>query len=144
MAGQVAGARYHSLAARRSERISHSSKALNSLKKTAAHSLAKTKQNPQDLSRNHDRVDPRLFSPNDHHSYLRRSVRSREPLTLPQNSIGNHRSDVRLANCPVGSVSWTCSIFRNLCKAIRVNPITLGPRDRHHHLGGFLGYPEQG
>ncbi|OWM77977.1 hypothetical protein CDL15_Pgr018546 [Punica granatum] len=38
-----------------------------------------------------DRIDPRLFSQNDHHSHLRRSVRNWEPLTLHQISIGSHR-----------------------------------------------------
>ncbi|OWM73926.1 hypothetical protein CDL15_Pgr008076 [Punica granatum] len=42
-----------------------------------------------------NQVDPRLFSQNHNHSHLRRSVRSRELLTLPQNSIGRLRGDVR-------------------------------------------------
>ncbi|PKI34409.1 hypothetical protein CRG98_045198 [Punica granatum] len=79
-------------------------------------------------------VDSRLFSQNDHHNHLRRSVRSREPLTLPQNSIRSHRGDVRPEYCPVGSVCRTCSIFRDLCRAIRVNPIILEPNDHHNHL----------
>ncbi|PKI51778.1 hypothetical protein CRG98_027826 [Punica granatum] len=51
-----------------------------------------------------DRVDPRLFSSNDHHGHLRGSLRSQEPPTLQQNTIGSHRCDVRPENCLVGSV----------------------------------------
>ncbi|PKI41977.1 hypothetical protein CRG98_037595 [Punica granatum] len=42
-----------------------------------------------------DQVDPRPFSPNDHHSHLWMSVRSWEPPTLHQKSIGSHRGNVR-------------------------------------------------
>ncbi|PKI63761.1 hypothetical protein CRG98_015831 [Punica granatum] len=84
------------------------------------------------------RVDPRLFSENDHHSHLRRSVRSRELLTLPQNSIGRHRGDVQPDWCQMGPKFQTCSVFRDLCKAVRVDPITLGPNDHHSHLRGSV------
>ncbi|PKI39334.1 hypothetical protein CRG98_040269 [Punica granatum] len=83
-------------------------------------------------------VDLRLFSQNDHHSNLWRSVRSREPLTLPQNSIGRHRGDVRPENCPVGSVFQTYFVFHDLCRAIWVNPIGLEPNDHHSYLRGSL------
>ncbi|PKI68232.1 hypothetical protein CRG98_011368 [Punica granatum] len=40
--------------------------------------------------------DPTGAGLNDHRSHLQVSVRSQEPLTLPQNSIGSLRGDVRL------------------------------------------------
>ncbi|PKI41478.1 hypothetical protein CRG98_038125 [Punica granatum] len=69
------------------------------------------------------RVDPRLFLENDHHSHLRRSIRVDpitlgannhhghlegslgypESLTLPQNSIGSLRGDVRPYLCQSGN-----------------------------------------
>ncbi|PKI48595.1 hypothetical protein CRG98_031014 [Punica granatum] len=66
------------------------------------------------------RVYLRLFSENDHHSHLRGSVRSQEPLTLPQNSIGRHCGDVR--------PDW----------AVRVDSIILEPNDHHSHLRGSV------
>ncbi|PKI63087.1 hypothetical protein CRG98_016538 [Punica granatum] len=85
-----------------------------------------------------DRVDPRLFSQNDHCTHLRGSVRSQEPLALPQNSIGRYRADVRPENCLVGSVFQTYSIFGDIYRAIWVNPIGLEPNDHHSHLRGSL------
>ncbi|PKI72910.1 hypothetical protein CRG98_006712 [Punica granatum] len=85
-----------------------------------------------------DQVDPRLFSKNDNHSQLRGSVRSREPLTLPQNCIGRLRGDVRPELCQTGLKFRTCSVFRDLCRAVRVDPISLGPNDHHSHLGGSV------
>ncbi|PKI55765.1 hypothetical protein CRG98_023856 [Punica granatum] len=41
------------------------------------------------------RANPIGLKPNDHHSHLRESLRSREPLTLYQNSIGSHCGDLR-------------------------------------------------
>ncbi|PKI73042.1 hypothetical protein CRG98_006537 [Punica granatum] len=35
----------------------------------------------------------------------------------------------------------TYSIFRDLCRSIRVDLITLGVNDHHGHLEGSLGYP---
>ncbi|PKI65476.1 hypothetical protein CRG98_014134 [Punica granatum] len=66
------------------------------------------------------------------------SVRSHEPLALPQNSIGRHCGDIRPENYPVGSVFQTYSIFRDLCRAIRVNPTGLESNDHHNHLRGSL------
>ncbi|PKI78098.1 hypothetical protein CRG98_001548 [Punica granatum] len=85
-----------------------------------------------------DRVDPRLFSKNDHHSHLCGSVRNQEPLTLPQNSIGRHRGNVRPDWCQTGPKFQTCSVFRDLCRAVRVDPIILGPNDHHSHLRGSV------
>ncbi|PKI59692.1 hypothetical protein CRG98_019868 [Punica granatum] len=84
-----------------------------------------------------DRVDPRLFSENDHHSHIQGSVRSQDPLTLPQNSIGRHRGDVRPDWCKTGPKFQTCYVFRDFCRAVRVDPITLGPND-HNHLRGSV------
>ncbi|PKI74255.1 hypothetical protein CRG98_005376 [Punica granatum] len=72
-----------------------------------------------DLWVENNRVDLKLFSENDHYSHLRRFIRVHpitlgandhhghlegslgdpEPLTLPQNAIGNLRGDVRLDLC---------------------------------------------
>ncbi|PKI51077.1 hypothetical protein CRG98_028506 [Punica granatum] len=82
--------------------------------------------------------------PNDHHSHLWGSIKSREPSTLHENSIGSHHGDVRHENYPVGSISRTWSVFCDLCRAIWVNPTSLEPNNRHHHLGGSLGCPEPG
>ncbi|PKI57941.1 hypothetical protein CRG98_021656 [Punica granatum] len=87
------------------------------------------------------RVDERLFSENDYHIHLQGSVRSREPLTLPQKSIGRHRGDVRPDWCQTGPQFQTCSVFRDICRSIRVDPITLGANDHRGHLEGSLGYP---
>ncbi|OWM63458.1 hypothetical protein CDL15_Pgr020659 [Punica granatum] len=84
------------------------------------------------------RVDPITLGPNDHHSHLRGSVRSQEPLTLPQNSIGSLRGDVRPDWCQTGPNFQTYSVFRDLCRAVRVDPITLGPNDHHSHLRGSV------
>ncbi|PKI69318.1 hypothetical protein CRG98_010319 [Punica granatum] len=84
------------------------------------------------------RVNPIGLEPNDHHNYLRGSVRSWEPLALPQNSIGRHHGDVRFENCPVGSIFQTYSVFHDLCRAIWVNPIGLKPNDHHNYLRGSL------
>ncbi|PKI67142.1 hypothetical protein CRG98_012470 [Punica granatum] len=79
-----------------------------------------------------NRVDPRLFSKNDDHSHLRRSIRVDpitlgandhhghlegslsypEPLTLPQNSIGSLRDDVRPNLCQSGLFSFQPSLLR--------------------------------
>ncbi|PKI54766.1 hypothetical protein CRG98_024868 [Punica granatum] len=85
-----------------------------------------------------DRVDPRLFSETNHHIHLRGSVRSQEPLTLPQNSIGRHRGDVRPEWCQTGPKFQTCSVFRDLCRDIRVDPITLGSNYHHINLRGSV------
>ncbi|PKI72248.1 hypothetical protein CRG98_007322 [Punica granatum] len=57
------------------------------------------------------RVDPITLGENDHHGHLEGSLGYPGPLTLPQNSIGSLRGDVRLDLCqsglfsvPVGSV----------------------------------------
>ncbi|OWM82778.1 hypothetical protein CDL15_Pgr008659 [Punica granatum] len=84
------------------------------------------------------RVDPITLGPNDHHSHLRGSVRSQEPLTLPQNCIGSLRGDVRPDWCQTGPNFQTCSVFRDPCRAVRVYPITLGPNDHHSHLRGSV------
>ncbi|OWM78323.1 hypothetical protein CDL15_Pgr001044 [Punica granatum] len=84
------------------------------------------------------RVDPITLGPNDHHSHLRGSVRSQEPLTLPQNAIGSLRGDVRPDWCQTGPNFQTYSVFRDLCRAVRVDPITLGPNDHHSHLRGSV------
>ncbi|PKI58496.1 hypothetical protein CRG98_021119 [Punica granatum] len=78
------------------------------------------------------------FRKNDHHSHLRGSVRSREPLTLPQNSIGRLRGDVRPDLCQTGLKFQTCFVFSDLCRDVRVDPITLGPNDHHSHLWGSV------
>ncbi|PKI45183.1 hypothetical protein CRG98_034434 [Punica granatum] len=90
-----------------------------------------------------DRVDPRLLSQNDHCSHLRGSVGSRESLTLPRNSIGRHCGDVRPDRCQTGPKFYMCSVFHDLCRAIRVDPITLGPNDHHSHLRGSVRSQEQ-
>ncbi|PKI65021.1 hypothetical protein CRG98_014606 [Punica granatum] len=84
-------------------------------------------------------VNPITLEPNDHHSHLWGSLRSREPLTLHQNSIGSHRGDVRPEPCPVGSVpgrALFCLIFAGLYGSTRVSflrtPITVTS-------GGSLG-----
>ncbi|PKI64281.1 hypothetical protein CRG98_015321 [Punica granatum] len=84
------------------------------------------------------RVNPIGMEPNDHHSHLWGLVRSPEPLALPQNSIGRYRGDVRPENSPVRFVFQTYSVFRDLCRAIRINPIGLEPNDNHSHLRGSL------
>ncbi|PKI56489.1 hypothetical protein CRG98_023127 [Punica granatum] len=81
-------------------------------------------------------VNPIGLEQNDHHNHLLGSVRSREPLVLPQNSIGRHRGDIRPENCPVGFVFQTYSVFHNLCRAIQINSIGLEPNDHHSHLRG--------
>ncbi|PKI60427.1 hypothetical protein CRG98_019168 [Punica granatum] len=98
-------------------------------------------EKPVGLTTGKNRVDPRLFSENDYHSHLRGSIRSREPLTLPQNAIGRHRGDVRPDWWQTGPKFHTCSVFRDLCRSIRVDSITLGENDHHSHLEGSLGYP---
>ncbi|PKI68856.1 hypothetical protein CRG98_010711 [Punica granatum] len=57
------------------------------------------------------RVDPTTLGANDHHSHLEGSLGYPRPSTLPQNSIGSLRGDVRpdlchsgLSTLPVGSV----------------------------------------
>ncbi|PKI65420.1 hypothetical protein CRG98_014159 [Punica granatum] len=90
-----------------------------------------------------DRVDPRLFSENDHHSHLQGSVRSRKPLTLPQNSIERHHGYVRPENCQVESVFQTYSVFRDLCRDVRVNPITLDQNNHYILLQGSVRSREQ-
>ncbi|PKI34787.1 hypothetical protein CRG98_044822, partial [Punica granatum] len=84
------------------------------------------------------RIDPITLGPKDHHSHLRGSVRSQEPLTLSQNSIGSLRGDVRPDLCKSGPNFQTCSVFRDLCMAVRIDPITLGPKDHHSHLRGSV------
>ncbi|PKI64286.1 hypothetical protein CRG98_015326 [Punica granatum] len=84
------------------------------------------------------RVDPITLGPNDHHSHLWGSVRSQEPLTLPQNSIGSLRDDVRPDWCQTGPKFKTCSVFRDLCRAVRVDSIILGPNDHNSHLRGSV------
>ncbi|OWM90837.1 hypothetical protein CDL15_Pgr011597 [Punica granatum] len=58
------------------------------------------------------RVDPTTLGTNDHHGHLEESLGYPRPPTLPQNSIGNLRGDVRpdlcqsgLSTLPVGSVA---------------------------------------
>ncbi|PKI71592.1 hypothetical protein CRG98_008000 [Punica granatum] len=84
------------------------------------------------------RVDSITLGPNDHHSHLRGSVRIREPLTLPQNSIWRHRGHIRPDRCQMGPKFQTCSVFRDLYRAVRVDSITLGPNDHHSHLRGSI------
>ncbi|PKI42830.1 hypothetical protein CRG98_036781 [Punica granatum] len=79
---------------------------------------------------------PITLEPNDYHSHLQGSVRSQEPLTLPKNSIGRHRGDVRTDWCQIGPKFQTYSVFGDLCSAVRVGPTTLGPNDHHSHLRG--------
>ncbi|PKI68858.1 hypothetical protein CRG98_010713 [Punica granatum] len=57
------------------------------------------------------RVDPTTLGANDHHGHLEGSLGYPRPSTLPQNSIGSLRGDVRphlcqsgLSTHPVGSV----------------------------------------
>ncbi|PKI72275.1 hypothetical protein CRG98_007349 [Punica granatum] len=57
-------------------------------------------------------VDPTTLGTNDHHGHLDGSLGYPRPLTLPQNSIGSLRGDVRpdmcqsgLSTLPVGSVA---------------------------------------
>ncbi|PKI39661.1 hypothetical protein CRG98_039946 [Punica granatum] len=83
-------------------------------------------------------VNPTGLEPNDHHNHLQGSVRSREPLALPQNSIRRYRGEVRPENCPVEPIFQTYSVFRDLCKAIRVNSLGLEPNNHHSHLRGSL------
>ncbi|OWM76936.1 hypothetical protein CDL15_Pgr011661 [Punica granatum] len=45
------------------------------------------------------RVHPITLGANDHHGHLEGSLGDPEPLTLPQNAIGNLRGDVRLDLC---------------------------------------------
>ncbi|PKI67117.1 hypothetical protein CRG98_012490 [Punica granatum] len=78
-----------------------------------------------------DRVDPGLFSQNDHHSHLQRLVRSQEPLTLSQNSIGRLRGDVRPENCsirhfknPPGFPKHPSNL-RKATRAVRTDPFSL-------------------
>ncbi|PKI66324.1 hypothetical protein CRG98_013286 [Punica granatum] len=85
-----------------------------------------------------DRVDLRLFSENDHHSNLRGSVRSQDPLTLPQNSIGRHSGDVRPEWYQTGPKFQTCSVFRDFCRDVRVDPIILGTNDHNSRLRGSV------
>ncbi|OWM89149.1 hypothetical protein CDL15_Pgr026312 [Punica granatum] len=77
------------------------------------------------------RIDPITLGPKDHHSHLRGSVRSQEPLTLSQNSIGSLRSDVRpnlcqsgLSSIPAGSVWCHSGLF--IGKQPKTRPIN-GP-----------------
>ncbi|PKI73148.1 hypothetical protein CRG98_006459 [Punica granatum] len=72
------------------------------------------------------------------HGHLRGSVRSQEPLTLPQNSIGSLRGDVRPYWCQTGPKFQTCSVFRDLCRAVQVDSITLGPNYHHSHFRGSV------
>ncbi|OWM77860.1 hypothetical protein CDL15_Pgr018429 [Punica granatum] len=58
------------------------------------------------------RVDPITLGPNDHHSHLQGSVRSQEPLTLPQNSIGSLRDNVRPDLCQSGLFSFQLGLLR--------------------------------
>ncbi|PKI72273.1 hypothetical protein CRG98_007347 [Punica granatum] len=48
------------------------------------------------------RVDPKTLGINDHHGHLKGSLRYPRPLTLPQNSIGSLRGDVRPDMCQSG------------------------------------------
>ncbi|PKI45845.1 hypothetical protein CRG98_033766 [Punica granatum] len=79
-----------------------------------------------------DRVDSRLFSKNDHHNHLRRSIQVDlitlgandytghlegsleypEPLTLPQNCIRSLRGDVRPDLCRSGLFSFPPGLLR--------------------------------
>ncbi|PKI32899.1 hypothetical protein CRG98_046710, partial [Punica granatum] len=98
------------------------------------------------------RVDPGLFSENDHHSHLRRTVRVDpttlgtndhhgdlevslgypRPPTLPQNSIGSLRGDVRpdlcqsgLSTLPFGSVWCHSGLFNG--EQPKPDPSTVQP-----------------
>ncbi|PKI46716.1 hypothetical protein CRG98_032892 [Punica granatum] len=107
-----------------------------------------------------NRVDPGLFSETDHHSHLRRTVwidpttlgtndhhghlegslgYSRPP-TLPQNSIGSLRGDVRPDLCQSGPKFQTCSVLGDFYRTVWIDPTTLGTNDHHGHLEGSLGY----
>ncbi|OWM64323.1 hypothetical protein CDL15_Pgr014113 [Punica granatum] len=76
------------------------------------------------------RVDPITLGPNDHHSHLRGSVRSQEPPTLPQNSIGSLRGDVRPDLCQSG-----------LFRAIRVCSTENSPNPTHQRSNPTLEGP---
>ncbi|PKI52410.1 hypothetical protein CRG98_027191 [Punica granatum] len=58
------------------------------------------------------RVDPITLGANDHYSHLRGSVRSQEPLTLPQNSIGSLHGDVRPDLSQSGLFSFQPGLLR--------------------------------
>ncbi|PKI64108.1 hypothetical protein CRG98_015497 [Punica granatum] len=80
------------------------------------------------------RVDPTTLGTNDHHGHLEGSLGYPRPPTLPQNSIGSLRGDVRpdlcqsgLSTLPVGSVA-----------TIR---ITSGQIDRFFGFFGVLAQP---
>ncbi|OWM87052.1 hypothetical protein CDL15_Pgr017637 [Punica granatum] len=87
------------------------------------------------------RVDPTTLGTNDHHGHLEESLGYPRPPTLPQNSIGNLRGDVRPDLCQSGPKFQTCSVLGDFCRTVRVDPTTLGTNDHHGHLEGSLGYP---
>ncbi|PKI64476.1 hypothetical protein CRG98_015129 [Punica granatum] len=83
------------------------------------------------------RVDPTTLGTNDHHSHLEGSLGYPRPLTLPQNSIGSLRGDVRpdlcqsgLSTLPVGSVA-----------AIRVCSSQNSPNPTHQRSNPTLEGP---
>ncbi|OWM68617.1 hypothetical protein CDL15_Pgr023582 [Punica granatum] len=83
------------------------------------------------------RVNPSLFSSNNHHGHLRRSVRSREPPTLPQNSIRSHHGDVRPETCAVGleisSGVYLCYSGLFKPKQPKLDPPTVQPNFLQSH-----------
>ncbi|PKI67615.1 hypothetical protein CRG98_011995 [Punica granatum] len=60
------------------------------------------------------------------------------PPTLPQNSIGSLRGDIRPDLCQSGSKFKTCFVLGDFCRTVRVDPTTLGTNDHHGHLEGPL------
>ncbi|PKI68503.1 hypothetical protein CRG98_011099 [Punica granatum] len=78
------------------------------------------------------RVDPTTLGTNDHHGHLEGSLGYPRPPTLPQNSIGSLRGDVRpdlcqsgLSSIPAGSVWCHSSLFKP--KQPKPDPPTVQP-----------------
>ncbi|OWM63018.1 hypothetical protein CDL15_Pgr026192 [Punica granatum] len=58
------------------------------------------------------RVDPITLGANDHHGHLEGSLGYLEPLTLPQDSIGSLRDDIRPNLCQSGLFSFQSGLLR--------------------------------
>ncbi|OWM77836.1 hypothetical protein CDL15_Pgr009383 [Punica granatum] len=78
------------------------------------------------------RVDPTTLGTNDHHGHLEESLGYPRPPTLPQNSIGNLRGDVRpdlcqsgLSTLPFRSVWCHSGLFNG--KQPKPDPSTVQP-----------------
>ncbi|OWM86326.1 hypothetical protein CDL15_Pgr020634 [Punica granatum] len=78
------------------------------------------------------RVDPTTLGTNDHHGHLEGSLGYPWPLTLPQNSVGSLRGDVRPDSCqsglssiPAGSVWCHSGLFNG--KQPKPDPSTVQP-----------------